>query len=238
VVKIDEETRSARKERICLLLAQYPNGLREVEIAELLGLEKRTVNNYLRELDTDGRIYKDEHQPIWLFDTPLGPRKLDLGPEQAGMLYLAIRMFVKQSDKRIETAETLLHRLAAILSEDMQVSSNLLEAAQELSERPHNPDYEDVFRVIIRAYIRKRQVRILYHPYRGEPFETILSPYLIEPSAIGFATCGTGKPPAIRLAACSDSQNSLGRGAARRPSSVGEIRLQTRLFTRCAIELG
>lgn len=34
------------------------SGIREVEISEILKIERKTVNNYLRELKTSGRIYK------------------------------------------------------------------------------------------------------------------------------------------------------------------------------------
>lgn len=47
------------------------------------------------------------------------PRQLDINAEQAVVLYLAIRLFVKQSDRRMETAETLLMTLANILSDDL-----------------------------------------------------------------------------------------------------------------------
>jgi predicted DNA-binding transcriptional regulator YafY len=187
-MKISESKRQERMERIVLLLQRQPNGLKEQEIADILHLERRTVNNYLRELEAQGKIVKDDER-LWIISPFRSPvlRKLTLEPEQAALLYLAVRLFVKQSDKRIETAETMLQKLTAILSEDMGLDEPILEAARELSERPQLPGYEDTFRTILRAYIYKRQVEILYRPYQGEPFVTVLSPYLIEPSGIGFA---------------------------------------------------
>jgi predicted transcriptional regulator len=41
------------------LLDYHLFGLRESEIAEELGWERRTVNNYLRELEKQGRAYKE-----------------------------------------------------------------------------------------------------------------------------------------------------------------------------------
>lgn len=186
-MKITGNSRQARMERILLLLQHYPDGLKEVEIADNLQLDRRTVNNYLWELAAQQKVYKEGTLWFSSFLKTLIPRQLPLEPEQAALLYLAMRLFVKQSDKRVETAETMLYKLTAILSEDMGLDEQISEAARELSERPHDPDYEDTFRTILRAYIYKRKVEILYHPYRGEPFETVLSPYLIEPSGIGFA---------------------------------------------------
>src|SRR5690554_6151397 len=136
-MKISGSSRQARMERILLLLQRYPDGLKEVEIADDLRLERRTVNNYLRELEARQKVYKED--TLWFSSSlkPLIPRQLTLEPEQAALLYLAVRLFVKQSDKRVETAETMLHKLTAILSEDMGLDEQLSEAARELSERPH-----------------------------------------------------------------------------------------------------
>ena len=170
-----------------MLLRQYPDGLREQEIAETLHLGRRTTNNYLNLLEAQSKVYKESDGLWYVFPYQRVARSLALEPEQAAMLYLALRLFVKHSDKRVETAETLLLQFASILNEDLGLSDDLSRAARELSQRPHTANYEDILRTILRAYIYKRPVQIIYHPYRGEAFETILSPYLIEPSGIGFA---------------------------------------------------
>ena len=41
-------------------------GLREVEVAQELGWDRRTVNNYLRNLQQQGRVYKEGR--CWLVD--------------------------------------------------------------------------------------------------------------------------------------------------------------------------
>ena len=57
--KIDEATKQQRLERIYLLLTRNARGLTEAEIADELSLERRTTNNYLRELEFQGRTFKD-----------------------------------------------------------------------------------------------------------------------------------------------------------------------------------
>lgn len=190
--KISEHSRQQRKERILMLLRQYDGGLTEREIAEHLKLERRTTHNYLKELDAEAKLEKDGH--VWCI-APFQPavlRPFELTPEQAMVLYLASRLYVKHSDQRNETAETVLLHLADILSGDMGLDDDIRQAAQELAQRPFRPDYEDVFRTMMRAYIYRRRVDITYHPYRGQPFTTAFAPYLIEPSAIGFATYAIG----------------------------------------------
>lgn len=190
--KIPETTKEERLERVSLLLQRYADGLTEREVAEALNLERRTTHNYLRELDLRGKAYRDGQLWFALSHRPVVLRRFNLQPEEAMVLYLAARLFVKQSDQRNETAESVLVKLADILSADMDLGIDILKAAQELAHRPTAPNYEDIFRTVARAYIYRHRVEIVYHPYQGMPFTTVLSPYLLEPSAIGFATYAIG----------------------------------------------
>jgi DNA-binding IclR family transcriptional regulator len=45
--------------RVLQLLRKCFNGLREIEIAQELGWDRRTANNYLRELKKQGRVHKE-----------------------------------------------------------------------------------------------------------------------------------------------------------------------------------
>ena len=58
--KIEKESRVQR------LLRQHAFGLRESEIAQELGWQRRTVNNYLRELEHRGNVYKEGR--CWFVD--------------------------------------------------------------------------------------------------------------------------------------------------------------------------
>jgi DNA-binding IclR family transcriptional regulator len=51
--------RKHKTAEVTQLLQEYEFGLREVEVAEILGWERRTANNYLHELETQGRAYKE-----------------------------------------------------------------------------------------------------------------------------------------------------------------------------------
>ena len=56
-----------RKERrVQCLLRQHPFGLRESELASELGWQRRTVNNYLRDLQRRGHAYKEGR--CWFVD--------------------------------------------------------------------------------------------------------------------------------------------------------------------------
>lgn len=190
--KTSESSLQSRLDRVDRLLQQHLDGLSEAEIAQRLGFERRTTHNYLRELEAQGKTEKEGK--LW-YPLPHGSiilRRLDLPPEEAMVLYLAARLMVKQSDQRNEAAESVLVKLADMLSNDAGLEHDLLEAATELAQRPREPGYEDVFRTVMRGYLYRRRIQILYRPYRGEPFETVFSPYLLEPSAIGFTTYAIG----------------------------------------------
>ncbi|MBP8972738.1 MAG: WYL domain-containing protein [Anaerolineae bacterium] len=187
-MRTPETTLRERLERVELLLQRHPDGLREAEIADMLNFERRTVNNYLRELEMQGHIYREDQLWFSLPRQDMVLRRLELQPEEAMTLYLALRLLVKQHDQRNEAAEHLLVRLAEILTSDVGLDEDILAAARELAQRPTVPGYENVFRIVMRGYIYRRKVEIVYAPYQGKPFTTVLTPYLIEPSAIGFAT--------------------------------------------------
>jgi predicted DNA-binding transcriptional regulator YafY len=196
--RISSDDKHARIERVYLHLRKYPEGLKSSEIAEQLRLERKSVDNYLRELDTQGRLYKEGPRWCVMPYNAITLRPVELAAEEAMVLYLASRLFVKQSDKRNITAENVLMKLAEILSTDAGLGQDIANAAAELSQRPLQDGYEDIFRAIMRGYLHRRKVRIVYHPYRGERFQTTISPYLLEPSAIGFSTYVIGYSSAAR----------------------------------------
>lgn len=187
--RIDEATKTQRLERLRLLLARHARGLTEAEIAEELRLERRTANNYLRELEDQGKAFKDGLYwfPLVLKESSLRP--LELSPEEAVALYLGARLLAKQHDKRNEPAETALFKLAAALRADAGVGDEIEQAARELAGRPAREGYQPVFREVVRGYIYRKKIALTYRPLGwGRPFETLFSTYLIEPSPVGFST--------------------------------------------------
>lgn len=185
--RIDEESKGRRKELVRLLV-QRSNGIKESEIANELRFEKRTVHNYLDELNMEGKVYKEGQ--LW-FSLPYETtrlRRFELEPEEAFTLYLATRLLVKQQDKRNEPAESALFKLAEVLTSDARVGDEIRQAARELAQRRANTNYQSIFQIMVRGYIYRRRVRIRYQPYKGPSFETSFATYLMEPSAVGYST--------------------------------------------------
>ncbi|MBI5295635.1 MAG: CRISPR-associated helicase Cas3' [Chloroflexi bacterium] len=189
MARIDDTTKKDRLDRIYLILSRNPRGLNEAEIAQEVNLERRTANNYLRELEEQGKAFKDGVYwfPLVLRESRL--RSFDLSPEEAVTLYLGARLLVKQQDKRNEPAETALLKLASVLKADAGVGDEIEQAARELAQRPVQDNYQPIFREIVRGYIYRKKVEITYRPLNWDKgFQTTFSTYLLEPSPIGFST--------------------------------------------------
>ena len=189
MARIDDSTKKDRLDRIYLILSRNRRGLTEAEIAEEVNLERRTANNYLRELEEQGRAFKDGIYwiPLILHESRL--RSFDLSPEEAMTLYLGVRLLVKQQDKRNESAETALLKLASVLKSDAGVGAEIEQAARELAQRPVQENYQPIFQQVVRGYIYRKKVEITYRPLNwNKAFQTMFSTYLLEPSPIGFTT--------------------------------------------------
>jgi CRISPR-associated endonuclease/helicase Cas3 len=187
--RINDDDKRDRLERIHLLLKRNPRGLTEAEIADEVNIHRRTVNNYLQELEFQGKAFKDGIYwfPLVLKESKL--RSFDLSPEEAVTLYLGARLLSKQQDKRNEPAETALLKLAGVLKADAGVGAEIEQAARELAGRPVQKEYQPIFRDVVRGYIYRKKIEITYRPLNwNKSFQTTFSTYLLEPSPIGFTT--------------------------------------------------
>ena len=200
--RVDDLTKRQRIEAVWALVRRNRNGILEREIAEMLNLPRRTVNNYLRELEREGRVYKDGRYwlPFPWEETRLRP--IQLTPEEAIYLYLGARLLSKQMDRRNEAAESAQLKLASALRDDAGLGDAIVRAAQELAAKPEDAHHRSIFREVVQGYIYRRKVRLLYKPLNWKhPFETTFSTYMIEPSLIGSAVYLIGhssRPNALR----------------------------------------
>lgn len=196
-----EASRQQALEQIKRLIEIHPNGIKESEIVEKLNYNRRTANNYLRQLEVDGYIYKDGMLWCWLDRDQFVVRRFEVAPDEAAVFYLMARTFVKLADRRNAIAQQVLLRLATSMTEDLHLGADFEAAARELAYNPEDTEREDVLRKVLQAYIFRYKLDITYHPYDGQPFDTTFSPYLIEPSGFGnvlYAIGYSSTPKAIR----------------------------------------
>ncbi|MCL4393231.1 MAG: hypothetical protein M1482_00135, partial [Chloroflexi bacterium] len=78
--RVDQMTLEGRKERVFLTLRRHPSGLAESELEQMTSIQRRTLNNYLRDLETEGKVYKDGVAWLALPYDQVELRKFDLTP--------------------------------------------------------------------------------------------------------------------------------------------------------------
>ncbi len=200
--RVDDATKRQRMEAVWALVRRHRLGILESEIAQTLNLPRRTVNNYLRALETEGRLYKDGRYwcPLDWDETRLRP--VELSPEEALSLYLGARLLSKQMDRRHAATESALLKLANALRNDAGLGDAIVQAVGVLVSRPEDAHRRSVFREVVRGYIYRHKVRLRYKPLNwNRPFETTFATYLIEPSLIGSSLYLIGhssRPNALR----------------------------------------
>lgn len=197
--RISNSDSKSRKQRVLELIQLRATGIRTTEIAEVLQFPERTVRSYLRELQEAYLIDNDRLE--WFPINENTPLTLKPTPEEAVVIYIAMRMFVKQSDRRNPLAETLLLKMGQLANTELHLGDDLEQAAADLAQRPTDSGYEDIFLQVVRGYLRRLKLEIVYHPYKSTPFTTVIMPYLLEPSGIGFGAYVIGHsstPNALR----------------------------------------
>lgn len=179
-----------RRQSLLTIVRQTTNGITSTEIHEeyFSKMSRRTIDNDLTELENAGFIYKDS---IKWFSVPMQevPKsRIDADAEEALTLYLATRLLVKHTDRRNEIVRNVLYKVADVLHTDTTIHKSIIESARQLTNRPIEENYQDIYRIIMRATLYKNPVEIRYRPYRSESFTAVIHPYLIEPSGLGYAT--------------------------------------------------
>lgn len=59
MARLRDGEKSGKEDKVRRVLNQKVFGIRESELAEELGWERRTLNNYLRQLQQSGKAYKE-----------------------------------------------------------------------------------------------------------------------------------------------------------------------------------
>ena len=181
--------RAARYLRIAMLLRDHPDGLSAQELANRIGVSKRTVYRDIEAMDSDAGL------PIWTGEGKFGLEReaflppLALTLHEATTLFLAARMLAKTSDEHDTELIAAFVKLAQILP---PVLAQHIEATVDVFSRtPPNPRFTRVFRVLAEGWAQRRVVEIeydagVYDPSRP-PRRARVHPLAIEPSALTHA---------------------------------------------------
>ena len=182
------ETRTARLRQLEELLASMPHGLSAQEIAERLGVDRRTV---YRDLD----FLSTQEIPLWQDEGRFGLVRtrylatIRLSFHEALALVLAGLLLSRTIDERNVHVIAALRRLATIMPDSL--TAQLERAADRVQGRGDGQQQVGVLEAIAEGWATGRKVRVQYRsPRSGEVRPRIIAPYAVEPTAAGIYVIG------------------------------------------------
>jgi proteasome accessory factor B len=181
-------TRTSRLRQIeeCLLLT--PGGLLAKDLAQRLGVDRRTI---YRDLD----FLTDEGVPLWQEAGHFGINRtrylatVRLTFHEAIALVLAGLLLSRTIDERNSHVIAALRKLAGILPASL--TAHLHRAADRVQAHEHGLRQVAVLEVIAEAWGTGHKVRVGYRsPRSGALRERVIAPYALEPTASGLYVIG------------------------------------------------
>ena len=182
--------RSVRLIHLQSLFYLNPRGYRVAELAEKCGVDRRTINRDLADLQDEPFRLPLILDQGWTWRLMEGHRfalpPLYLSLQEGAALYLAARLLDRVSDEPNPYVRRALAALAGALPAGV-ASPTLTLAGSRLADE--DSPFARVFATITLGWAISRKVRIRYYTAgRSELRETELSPYCLEPSSPGYAT--------------------------------------------------
>lgn len=202
---IRAEEKAQRLLQIEKLLWAHPEGLTRAEIARRLGVNRSTITKYL---DTDqlpkGIYEAEDGSKRLVLDRNADLTKASFTLHEIMAIHLATRLLATRTDKQNPHAASALRKLGFALQRlDRNVSGHLLRSADAMDEEANfrDPVYLKSLETLTEAWSAGRKVKVSHQMESGQVFDYKLSPYFIEPYAVGQTAhvIGWREPPdAIR----------------------------------------
>jgi len=177
--------RGARLIRVATLLQAHPDGIRAEEIAERLGISRRTAYRDLVALEGELALPTWSDGGRWgILEAAFLP-PLKLTTSEAMAVFLAARLMVRYADKYDPDLASAFEKLAAglpaPLTEHVNRSLDVLQRARR------DPAFVTRVHALTHAWAERRVVEIDYTAGRyegraGSTRRATVRPYLIEPS--------------------------------------------------------
>jgi predicted DNA-binding transcriptional regulator YafY len=182
------KTRTARLRQLEEILLLKPGGMRAVDLARQLGVDRRTI---YRDLD----FLAEQGVPLWQENSVFGINRalyqstIRLTYHESVALVLAGLLLARTFDERNPHVIAALRRLAVTLPEPF--TAQLERAALRAQSRQEDYRHTAVLEVIAEGWGAGRKVRIAYSSPGGEPVqERVIAPYLLEPTDAGVYVIG------------------------------------------------
>ncbi len=181
--------RSLRLLYIQRLFYQNPRGYKASELARLCGVDIRTINRDLQDLQDEPFRLPLVTESDWRWRLMKGHRftlpPIHFSLQEAAALYLAARLLDKISDEPNPFVVRALAALANALP--AEVGHVIHEMVADRLGEERSP-FARAFEVVTLGWATGRKVRMRYQSLRSEDsYETVLEPYLVVPSWPGHA---------------------------------------------------
>lgn len=181
-------TRTSRLRQIEELLTLNAEGLRAVELAHRLDVDRRTI---YRDLD----FLCQQGIPIWQENGQFGINRtrylstLHLTYHEAIALVLAGLLLSRSIDKHNPHVAAALRKLAVTLPRPL--TDHLKRAAERVQARGAGQRHVSVLEALAEGWGDGRKVRVDYRsPRSGQLRQRVIAPYALEPTASGIYVIG------------------------------------------------
>jgi predicted DNA-binding transcriptional regulator YafY len=172
--------------------------LRTPEIATMLDVSESTALRYLTKLTASGRLPLTKDGQLWVMaeDAAVELPSIRLTVTEAAALFVSARLLAQIYDERNgHVLRALLKLVGAMPHALVAHQQRLVDITRERQQMQR--DVSDIFEAIAMGWATQHQVRLFYTPLRGNKFECVFEPYLLEPSGIGrtIYILGRATPP-------------------------------------------
>lgn len=177
--------RAARYLRIVAQLQAHPEGISAVDIAERIGVSRRTVYRDLDAMSLDAELPIWQEKGKWGLSGDAFLPPLALTRDEAMTFFLAARLLARASDERDSELIGAYVKLAQVLPPVL--AEHLRATVDAYAATAPNPTFTRVFRVLTQAWAEQRVVEIEYGPGVYDPAKPSqkrrVRPLALEPSA-------------------------------------------------------
>ncbi|HRV29391.1 MAG TPA: HTH domain-containing protein, partial [Spirochaetia bacterium] len=185
------ENKASRLLQIEKLLLTHPEGLTQSEIARRLQVDRSTINRDLADLPasiyidiTDGNKLKIDRNADII--------NLNINLHEAMVLHLASRLLATRMDRKNPHAASALRKLSISMEHwASRISKHIRIAADMMDDdsQKNDANYVRILEVLTEGWANSQKVKIWHRSERiNKTFEYTVSPYFIEPYAIGQTT--------------------------------------------------
>nr|MDQ3006105.1 CRISPR-associated endonuclease Cas3'' [Chloroflexota bacterium] len=202
------ENKTERLLKMEALLLSHPKGLTQSEIARHLGVDRSVIHRNLYDF---GKLYPViEHDDGRIgIDRSMYLLNVSFTLHEAMAVHLASRLLATRMDKHNPHAASALRKLGIALERlAPRISAHVKQSADVMDEadQRQDPHYLEVLEKLTVAWAELKKVKVWHRSEKtSRVFEYLISPYFIEPYAVGQTTHiigrddGSGKMRTLKI---------------------------------------